>query len=85
MPHSAFTKRHGSKSELRVKTAPTRAILSQRPFGAISSVRPRGPHEKIGPPFANGRASQAISRAGRLEKSVLSAVTGDEKAISRDL
>jgi hypothetical protein len=84
MPHSAFTKRHGSKSELRVKRAPTRAILS-RPFGAISSVRPRGPHEKIGPHFANGRASQAISRAGRLEKSVLSAVTGDEKAVSRDL
>lgn len=61
---------------------PTRAILSQRAFGAISSVRPRGPHKKIGPHFANGCASQAISRAGRLEKSVLLAVTGDEKAIS---
>lgn len=51
----------------------------------LAAFAPRGPHEKIGRHFANGRASQAISRAGRLEKSVLSAVTGDEKAISRDL
>ena len=84
MPHSAFTKRPGSKSELRAKTAPDPSDPI-RPFWAISSVRPRGPHEKIGPHFANGHASQAISSAGRLEKSVRSAVTGDEKAVSRDL
>lgn len=75
MPHSAFTKRHGSKSELRVKTAPTRAILSQRPFGAISSVRPRGPDEKIGPHFA---------KWARLPSYLASRATREVGAVSSD-
>jgi hypothetical protein len=74
---SLTTKTPGLPPRDQVSGAANDRVSYQSPGGVL--MRRYGPH------FANGRASQAISRAGRLEKSVLLAVTGDEKAISRDL